>query len=103
MQAIGELENRFDFRLSWLADQFGGTGDKIATLTTCFCHFLYFILMTISVLFLNAPPLCRVIVLVMVPFNAWAEIKLATSMSYITMTVLILAVVAGKLLSLLFF
>ena len=59
--------------------------------------------MTISVLFLNAPPLCRVIVLVMVPFNAWAEIKLATSMSYITMTVLILAVVAGKLLSLLFF
>ena len=52
--------------------------------------------MTISVLFLNAPPLCRVVVLVMVPFNAWAEIKLATSMSYITMTVLILAIVASK-------
>lgn len=53
--------------------------------------------MTVFVLFINAPAISRVVTLILVPFNAWVEIKLMAGMSYMTMTMLILAVIIGEL------
>ncbi|XP_028399908.1 protein brambleberry-like [Dendronephthya gigantea] len=96
LQSIKEFEERFDVRLSWLASQFGGTENRLGVLTTCFGHFLFFVVMTIFVLFINAPAIPRVVTLILVPFNAWVEIKLMAGMSYMTMTMLILAVIIGQ-------
>lgn len=100
-QSIEDFETRFDLRLSWLASQFGSAEDRLGVLTTCFGHFLYFVVMTIFVLFINGPTISRVFTLILVPFNAWVEIKLMSGMSYMTMTMMILAVIIGELLRLL--
>jgi hypothetical protein len=79
-----------------LASQFGGAENRLGCLTTCFGHFLFFVAMTMFVLFINGPTISRVFTLILVPFNAWVEIKLLAGMSYMTMTMLILAVVIGE-------
>jgi hypothetical protein len=79
-----------------LASQFGASENRLGCLTTCFGHFLFFVVMTIFVLFINGSTVSRVFTLVLIPFNAFVEIKLMAGMSYMTMTMLILAVVIGK-------
>ncbi|CAB3999667.1 Hypothetical predicted protein [Paramuricea clavata] len=96
IKSIKDFEARFDVRLSWLASQFGGAENRLGCLTTCFGHFLFFVAMTMFVLFINGPTISRVFTLILVPFNAWVEIKLMAGMSYMTMTMLILAVVIGE-------
>ncbi len=57
--------------------------------------------MTIFVLFINGPTVSRVFILILVPFNAFVEVKIMAGMSYTTMTMLILAVIIGECLNLL--
>lgn len=79
-----------------MAAQFGGTDNKLACLTTCLGHFIFFVAITLFVIFINGPSISRVFTLILVPFNALIEIKLMAGMSYLTMTMLIMAVIVGK-------
>uniref|UniRef100_A0A6P8I3R8 Protein brambleberry-like n=1 Tax=Actinia tenebrosa TaxID=6105 RepID=A0A6P8I3R8_ACTTE len=96
LEAIDSMQSKLDNRITWLSDQFGGTDNKIATLVTCLMHAGYFFVATFSILFLQAPLFTRLVLLVMVPVNAWSEIKLGSSLSFSALSILLFVVFIGN-------
>ena len=90
------MQEKFDDRLSWLTQYLGGTGDKLAIITTCLLHAGYFLLATLCILFLNAPLFTRLVLLILVPINAWSEIKFRSSLSYGSLSCLLTLALIGK-------
>ncbi|EDO45150.1 predicted protein, partial [Nematostella vectensis] len=95
LEAIDSMQTRLDDRITWLAEQFGGTGDKLSTLVTFVLHGGYFLVATFSIVFLKAPMFTRLLLLIVVPINAWCEIKLRSSLSFASLTILMTAVLIG--------
>lgn len=91
------MQEKIDDRLSWLTQHLGGTGDKLALVTTCLLHAGYFLLATLCILFLNAPLFTRLVLLVIVPINAWSEIHFHSSLSYSSLSCLLTFALLGKL------
>ena len=91
------MQEKIDDRLGWLTQYLGGTGDKLALVTTCLLHAGYFLLATLCILFLNAPLFTRLALLVMVPINAWSEIHLHSSLSFSSLSCLLTLALLGKL------
>ena len=96
------METKVDTRLTWLVERLGGTGDKLAILCTSVLHVGYFLVATLTVLFLSAPPFTRLVLIIVVPLNAWCEIRLGSSLSYASLTVLVTVALMGRLHSLKF-
>ena len=96
-QVTNQMQEKIDDRLSWLTQYLGGTGDKLALITTCLLHAGYFLLATLCVLFLNAPLFTRLVLLIMVPINAWSEIHFQSSLSYTLLSCLLTFALLGKL------
>lgn len=96
-QVTNQMQEKIDDRLSWLTQHLGGTGDKLALVTTCLLHAGYFLLATLCILFLNAPLFTRLVLLVMVPINAWSEIHFHSSLSYSSLSCLLTFALLGKL------
>lgn len=92
------MQEKIDDRLSWLTQYLGGTEDKLALVATCLLHAGYFLSATLCILFLNAPLFTRLVLLVMVPINAWSEIHFNSSLSYSSLSCLLTLVLLGKLL-----
>ena len=90
------MQEKIDDRLSWLTQYLGGTGDKLAIITTCLLHAGYFLLATLCILFLNAPLFTRLVLLILVPINAWSEIKFRSSLSYGSLSCLLTLALIGK-------
>ena len=90
------MQEKIDDRLSWLTQHLGGTGDKLAIITTCLLHAGYFLLATLCILFLNAPLFTRLVLLILVPINAWSEIKFRSSLSYGSLSCLVTLALIGK-------
>lgn len=90
------MQEKIDDRLSWLTQHLGGTGDKLAIITTCLLHAGYFLLATLCILFLNAPLFTRLVLLILVPINAWSEIKFGSSLSYGSLSCLLTLALIGK-------
>ena len=90
------MQEKIDYRLSWLTQHLGGTGDKLAIITTCLLHAGYFLLATLCILFLNAPLFTRLVLLILVPINAWSEIKFRSSLSYGSLSCLLTLALIGK-------
>ena len=90
------MQEKIDYRLSWLTQYLGGTGDKLAIITTCLLHAGYFLLATLCILFLNAPLFTRLVLLILVPINAWSEIKFRSSLSYGSLSCLLTFALIGK-------
>ncbi|CAH3163690.1 unnamed protein product, partial [Porites evermanni] len=82
LKVTNQMQEKIDDRLSWLTQHLGGTGDKLVIITTCLLHAGYFLLATLCILFLNAPLFTRLVLLILVPINAWSEIKFRSSLSY---------------------
>ena len=90
------MQEKIDDRLSWLTQYLGGTGDKLVIITTCLLHAGYFLLATLCILFLNAPLFTRLVLLILVPINAWSEIKFRSSLSYGSLSCLLTSALIGK-------
>ena len=90
------MQEQIDDRLSWLTQHLGGTGDKLAIITTCLLHAGYFLLATLCILFLNAPLFTRLVLLILVPINAWSEIKFRSRLSYGSLSCLLTLALIGK-------
>ena len=90
------MQEKIDDRLGWLTQHLGGTGDKLAMVTTCLLHAGYFLLATLCILFLNAPLFTRLVLLVMVPINAWSEINFDSSLTYTSLSCLLALALLGE-------
>ena len=71
------------------------SGDRVVLLTTIVVHIVYFLLAAISAAFLQTPTFSRAILLLLVPLNAWSEIKQEQSLGFMAMTMFILLTVIG--------
>ena len=67
--------------LDWLADCLGGAKDGLHLLTTLAIHAVFLFLATLCLVFVKAPGLARVALLVLVSVNALAEVKFHMSLS----------------------
>lgn len=74
--------------LEWLIDCLGGTKDGLHLLTTLAIHATFLFLATLCLLFVKAPGMARVALLLMATANAFMEIKFCVSMSIPIMTLL---------------
>lgn len=90
------MQEKIDDRLNWLTQHLGGTGDKLVILTACLLHAGYFLLATLCILFLNAPLFARLVLLILVPINAWSEIKFNSSLSFGSLSCLLSLALLGK-------
>ncbi|KAL9959319.1 hypothetical protein ACROYT_G032633 [Oculina patagonica] len=96
LKVTNQMQEKIDDRLGWLTQHLGGTGDKLAMVTTCLLHAGYFLLATLCILFLNAPLFTRLVLLVIVPINAWSEITFNSSLSYTTLSCLLTLALLGN-------
>ncbi len=69
-------------------------------LVTCATHASFLLLATLVVLFVRAPGLARISLLLLVVGNAIGELRFRASLSLYTLTVLEVAIVIGRLLQL---
>ena len=90
------MQEKIDDRLNWLTQSLGGTGDKLVIVTVCLLHAGYFLLAALCILFLNAPLFARLVLLILVPINAWSEIKFQSSLSYGSLSCLLALAFLGK-------
>jgi len=96
LKVTNQMQENIDDRLTWLTKHLGGTGDKLAIVTTCLLHAGYFMLATLCILFLNAPLFTRLVLLILVPINAWTEIKFHSSLSYGSLSCLLILALFGN-------
>ncbi|XP_068759826.1 protein brambleberry-like [Montipora capricornis] len=96
LQVTNEMQAKIDDRLGWLSQHIGGTGEKLLIVTTCLLHAGYFLLATLCILFLNAPLFTRLALLVLVPVNAWSEIKFQSSLSFGSLSCLLTLALFGN-------
>ena len=94
-QVTNQMQDKIDDRLNWLSNHLGGTGDKLAFLSVCLLHVGYFLVATLCILFLNAPLFTRLFLLILVPVNAWCEIKFRSSLTYGTLSLFLVLALLG--------
>ncbi len=70
-------------------------GTKMSQLTTVVLHFLYFIMAIVSAAFLQTPAFTRLVLLLLVPVNAIAELRQGQCLGFLPMTLLIILTVTG--------
>ena len=66
--------------------------------STVVLHVLYFLVAAVSAAFLHTPPFSRLVLLLLVPLNAWVAIHRGESLGFAAMTMFILLTVAGGFL-----
>ncbi len=66
-------------------------------LSTCILHGCYFVIAAMSATFLQTPTLTRLILLLLVPLNAIAEIRHGVSLEMAPLTLILVAVALGKI------
>lgn len=72
------------------------SGEDVALVSTIVLHVLYFLVAAVSAAFLHTPLFSRLVLLLLVPLNAWVAIHRGESLGFAAMTMLILLTVAGK-------
>ena len=72
------------------------SGENLAILSTCVFHGCYFVLAAMSATFLQTPIMTRLVLLLLVPLNAIAEIRHGVSLEMAPLTLILVAVAAGK-------
>ena len=85
---LNAMNSALMHNLDWLTDWLGGAKDGLHLLTTLAIHAAFLFLATLCLVFVSAPGLTRVALLVMVTANALAEIKFQLSLSVGTMALL---------------
>ena len=90
------MQAKIDDRFGWLTQHLEGTGENLLIVTTCLMHAGYFLLATLCILFLNAPIFSRLVLLILVPVNAWSEINIQSSLSFGSLSSLLTLALLGK-------
>ncbi len=71
------------------------TGDQMAVVTTLLLHSVYFLVLIVTAAFLQTPVFSRLLLLLLIPLNACAEMKQQRSLSPSSMMAFILLTVLG--------
>ncbi|XP_046397645.1 protein brambleberry-like isoform X2 [Ischnura elegans] len=69
LHLIELTHNELEARMKWMSSLLGGTGDHMAVMCAFVLHFGYLILGMVSMAFVGAPPLSRLLLLFIVPVN----------------------------------
>ncbi|XP_045129827.1 protein brambleberry-like isoform X2 [Portunus trituberculatus] len=100
MDMLQSTRQGVEDQLSWITSLVGGTDNTVQKVYTCVLHSGYFLVAMISATFLQVPYLTRVALVVLVPLNAFSEIKHETSLQFSTLTtVLALCIIVNLTLS----
>ena len=68
----------------------------MALLSTVFLHSVYLLLGAILSAFLQTPQFSRLLLLALVPLNAWAQVHTQNSLTFLPMTLFIILTTAGQ-------
>ncbi|XP_067024266.1 protein brambleberry-like [Acropora muricata] len=96
LQVTNQVQAKIDDRFGWLTQHLEGTGENLLIVTTCLMHAGYFLLATLCILFLNAPIFSRLVLLILVPVNAWSEINIQSSLSFGSLSCLLTLALLGN-------
>lgn len=100
MDMLQSTRQGVEDQLSWITSLVGGTDNTVQKVYTCVLHAGYFLVGMISATFLQVPYLTRVALVVLVPLNAFSEIKHETSLQFSTLTtVLALCIIVNLVFS----
>lgn len=97
MNVINNMHTVLSTQLDWLIGQLGGAQDGLAVLTTLVTHAAFLLMAILCVLFVKAPGLTRLSLLVMVSTNALMEIKYRVSLTFVAMTIAQVVIMSGEL------
>lgn len=93
---LNAMNSALVHNLDWLMEWLGGAKDGLHLLTTLAIHAAFLFLATLCLVFVTAPGLTRVALLVMVTANALAEIKFQVSLGVGMMAVLLALLYIGE-------
>ncbi|XP_071451693.1 protein brambleberry-like isoform X2 [Hetaerina americana] len=107
LHLIEMTHNELDVRMKWMSSLLGGTGDHMAVMCAFVLHFGYLLIGMVSMAFIGAPVLSRMLLLFLVPINLLLVInpghaaKVASvlhvePLDFNTMTVVIVAFTFGS-------
>ncbi|KAJ8036538.1 Protein brambleberry [Holothuria leucospilota] len=105
---VGEMKEGIDEKLTWVTALLGGAeklliahtnynGDNIELLVTCVFHLCYFFVMAFILTFLGTPVTSRLMVILLVPLNALAEINHGCSLDFASLTLVIGVIISVNL------
>ncbi|XP_072031530.1 protein brambleberry-like [Amphiura filiformis] len=92
LQVVHDMQSEVDQRLGWIATFMNGAGENLAVISTCVVHGCYFVLAAMSATFLQTPIMTRLVLLLLVPLNAIAEIRHGVSLEMAPLTLILIGV-----------
>lgn len=88
MKVVLHMQAMLTSQLDWVMDSLGGAKDGLRILTTLATHAAFLFLAVLCILFVRAPGLTRLSLLLLVSINAAVEIRYRVSLTFIGLTML---------------
>ena len=88
MGVVLHMQAMLSSQLDWVMESLGGAKDGLRVLTTLATHAAFLFLAVLCVLFVKAPGLTRLSLLIIVSLNAAIEIRYKVSLTFVGLTVL---------------
>lgn len=95
---LDTMNSAIGIQLQWVMQQLGGAQDGLGVLLFLVSHCFFLLLSSLVLVFVRAPWLTRLALLLMVVCNVAAEIKLSSSLTLSQLTVLVLLALFSKTL-----
>ncbi|XP_014896158.1 protein brambleberry isoform X1 [Poecilia latipinna] len=95
LQYLDNMEVRIEERLHMIQSYLGWAGLSLTAMWTCVAHTAYFVLCAVLLTFLHCPGFSRVMLLLIVPLNAVAEVNQQPALDLTSLTVLLLTLSLG--------
>ena len=96
MNVVINMHTMLSSQLDWLINQLGGAQDGLRVLTTLATHTAFLLIAILCVLFVKAPALTRLSLLILVSVNVAVEIKYKISLTFVALTGLQMVVMFGE-------
>ncbi|XP_030842745.1 protein brambleberry isoform X2 [Strongylocentrotus purpuratus] len=96
LHVMEEMQNEINHQLGWVTQLLTWTGENMSLLVTCVLHTCYFFMAAVLCSFLNTPTFSRLVLLLVVPLNAAAEIRQGTSLDFPSLSFFITSVVMAN-------
>ena len=98
LSLLDTMNSAVSVQLGWVMEKVGGAQDGLRTLTTTASHCLFLLISCLILLFLKAPWLSRLALLVLVLGNLLAELKFQCAFSLVQLAGILLTILLGKYL-----
>lgn len=97
LQLLEKISFAFNDQIPWLQDMFGGTVDKLTLITQLLGHTVFFFGCFFAVIFIEAPPITRALLLFLVPVNLLLTLQQSEfSLDFLEMSWILAGSVPGK-------